>query len=267
MKKILGVLILGLMWGGAFYAWAEGETENIGFIPDNIWFSKDPPTEGDTVKIYTLVFNNGKNALFGTVEFYDKNVILGKKEFLSPAGGIKDVSVNWEVMAGDHTLSAKILNPNFILSDGKKKPAQLKQNDTGERLVFVPKKIFPSSTADGGKAGLTETISEKLDEVGEAVSGFPVVKNIESIRINESERLVENKKNLQDNLTAEKNSPDKAELSKGKKNEVSIQRPLKYVKLFFLKLFHFVFSHPVVFYGLLILIIFLILRFIWRRVF
>src|SRR3989344_3671038 len=183
MKKILIVLILSLMWSGAFYAWAEGETDNIGFIPDNIWFSKDPPTEGDTVKIYTLVFNNGKNALSGTVEFYDKNVILGKKEFLSPAGGIKDVSVNWEVMAGDHTLSAKILNPNFILSDGKKEPAQLKQNDTGERLVFVPKKVFSSNTADGDKKRLTEAVSEKLDEVGEAAFRLPLSKNTKNISI------------------------------------------------------------------------------------
>jgi uncharacterized membrane protein YgcG len=43
-----------------------------------------------------------------------------------------------------------------------------------------------------------------------------------------------------------------------------MERPLTYIKLFFLKLFSFIFSHGVVLYGLIILIVILFVRYLIR---
>jgi hypothetical protein len=43
-------------------------------------------------------------------------------------------------------------------------------------------------------------------------------------------------------------------------------RPLLYIKLFFLSVFLFVLTNPLVFYGVIVLLLFLILRFIWLKI-
>ena len=59
------------------------QSSNTGFVPGNIWYSKDPFEEGDKVKIYTFIFNPDSRELSGTVIFFDKTVLLGKKILLS----------------------------------------------------------------------------------------------------------------------------------------------------------------------------------------
>src|ERR1035437_2096929 len=81
----------------------SAQTSNVGFIPANIWYSKDPFEEGDKIKIYTLVFNPDSRELSGTVLFFDDTVFLGKQDFVVPAKGVKTISIDWTVIAGDHT--------------------------------------------------------------------------------------------------------------------------------------------------------------------
>ena len=72
----------------------SAEIANVGFIPDNIWYSKDPFFEGDKIKIYTLIFNPDGRELSGTVSFFDKTILLGKKDFRVSGNGVKDISID-----------------------------------------------------------------------------------------------------------------------------------------------------------------------------
>jgi len=46
---------------------------NTGFIPGQIWYSKEILVEGETVNIHTAVWNGEKESFMFKVEFYDKN--------------------------------------------------------------------------------------------------------------------------------------------------------------------------------------------------
>ena len=44
-------------------------------------------------------------------------------------------------------------------------------------------------------------------------------------------------------------------------------KPFKYVEVFLLSVFSFILNNTILFYGLLVIIIFFILRFIWKKIF
>ena len=92
---------------------------DAGFVNSNIWYSQDNFTEGDKIKIYTVIFNPDSRQFSGTVSFFDKTVLLGKKNFSISGNGVNNVSIDWTVIAGDHTIFAKIENSKFLISDGK----------------------------------------------------------------------------------------------------------------------------------------------------
>src|SRR3989344_4963797 len=83
------------------------QTSNAGFVPGNIWYSTDPFEEGDKIKIYTLIFNPDARELSGTVIFFDNSIFLGKKDFVAPAKGVKDISIDWTAAAGSHSILRK----------------------------------------------------------------------------------------------------------------------------------------------------------------
>ena len=87
----------------------SAETMNSGLIPGQIWYSSEKLVEGQTVNIYTAVWNGGKNPITMKVEFYDKNVILGSREVVVDPFELKNVSIPWKITAGEHAISAKII--------------------------------------------------------------------------------------------------------------------------------------------------------------
>ena len=97
------------------------QNSNTGFVPGNIWYSKDPFEEGDKIKIYTFIFNPDARELSGTVIFFDKTVLLGKKDFIILSKSANDISIDWTVTAGDHTIFGKIENAKFLISKGSMK--------------------------------------------------------------------------------------------------------------------------------------------------
>ena len=105
-KNIVLTLIL------LFYLFPIGkifaQIPNVGFIPSNIWYSKDPFEEGDKIKIYTLLYNPDSRELSGNVIFFDNTTLLGQKSFKIASKAVKDLSIDWTVEAGNHTIFAKI---------------------------------------------------------------------------------------------------------------------------------------------------------------
>src|ERR1035437_1568488 len=140
MKKVAIVLFLILSIFPIYKIHAQ--TSNAGFVPSNIWYSKDPFEEGDKIKIYTLVFNPDSRELSGTVTFFDVNVFLGKQDFVVPAKGVKTISIDWTVIAGDHTIFGKIENAKFLVSKGKYEEIYLSENETEKSSRSVAKKII-----------------------------------------------------------------------------------------------------------------------------
>lgn len=91
-------------------------SSDVGFMPGTLWVSDDTPSIGQTITLYTVVYNGSEGTLVGTVEFLDGKMLLGKREVSLSSGEVKDISFDWKATRGTHIFSvtfnnAKVANP------------------------------------------------------------------------------------------------------------------------------------------------------------
>lgn len=79
-----------------------------GFPSEGVWLSKTAPVAGDSVTLYTVVYNSTDTAIAGSVVFLIDNASIATKSFSAPAGTTQIVSVPWSATQGAHQLSARI---------------------------------------------------------------------------------------------------------------------------------------------------------------
>ena len=268
---------------------------NAGFVHGNIWYSKDPFYEGDKIKIYTVIFNPDERALSGTVTFFDQTTFLDKKNFTVPAKGTGDISVDWTATIGSHTIFGKIENAKFLISKDKYETAYLSDDETEKSSRTVSKKIETesnntdstnNSSIDNIRNTIIDNTPEFIAKPIESATGA-----IESVRTNlatssenkktevktEIDKLNSNSGSTTSN-SVKNSTKDNVKIKAIDKNNISvdikntdtgnkIMKPLKYVELFFLQLAAFVFGNKFLFYTLGAVIILLIIRFVFRKIF
>lgn len=247
--------------------------KNSGFIPGQIWYSKDSLVEGEMVNIHTAVWNNENESLSTKVEFYDKNVILGSREVIVNSFELKDVYIPWKITSGDHTLSAKIISSALTIS-GKKETIVLNRITTSTDKQFVPVVVkniegAPVTETDLLKNQINKTTSEINNIIPEGVStsisgGFSSVDNFRTQTLSKVDSI---KKEVEKQINLAKNSEVKPTNTVEKSSLLdSIQTPIGYLKLFLFSILAFILGSKIIFYGLLIFCVFLILRFIYHRI-
>ncbi|HUC89070.1 MAG TPA: hypothetical protein VMR49_03505 [Candidatus Paceibacterota bacterium] len=239
---------------------------NTGFIPGQIWYSKEPLVEGDTVNIYTAVWNSDANPLSVKVEFYDKNVILGSRDITISQNQLKDVSIPWKITSGDHAISAKITSSS-ISASGKTENITLDNSTTAEDKQFVPATI---KTSNGAPASASDIIQNGIEQVSSKIND--VLPTSISEPISNSLGVVDN---FRDSNYVKVNNAKIAtqkELNSSVSSQTiskpldATQKPITYIKLFLLTALAFILGNKIVFYGLLVVIIFLITRSIYRKI-
>jgi len=283
MKKYLLIFVLAfIIFIPKAYALVS---TNTGFLSNQIWYSKDSLIEGDIVSIYTAIWNADDSSLSAKVEFYDKNVILGSRNVVIPPKVLKEVSVSWKVTSGDHVISAKIISSSLNSNSGTKETVVLKSNTTSTDRKFVPVTV---KTADGKLSTNNNLIKDQITKVTKKISGIvpesvstSVVSgtnNLDTLRSNTLEKIIKNKKQTKRNLLSYSSSTSNKNLQKDqnlkpkqtiKSSSIlkdSTKKPITQVKLFFLTVLVYIFSHKVIFYGLLILILFHIFRVLYRKI-
>jgi hypothetical protein len=263
----------------------NAESSNIGFVQSDIWYSPDPFEEGDKIKIYTLIFNPESRELSGTVMFLDDETVLGEKVIKIPSKSVKDVSIDWTVTAGKHSVYAKIENAKFLISAGKYETALLENKETDKDSFSVNKKITSatndsnnSSEKDNQDNSNTVDASSIKDFIQEKTPAFvskPIIATtdaMETFRINTNEKTDEKieivKQELEDLKKQEKDS-DKTEAKSKTETETQskLQKPWKYMQMLALQLGSLVFGNQFVFYTLIFILVFFLLRFIWLKIF
>jgi len=245
----------------------KAQVSNVGFVPSNIWYSKDPFVEGDKIKIYTLIFNPDARELSGTVIFFDNDTLLGTKKFVLPAKSANDISIDWTVTAGDHTIYAKMENAKFFIAKGKYEEIYVAENQTEKSKRTVAKTIIEKTKSDSTEV---VTNSDPIANINNFVKEKtpPAVSNTIDSTVNVLEKTRENiKENVVDKKDEVKKEISALNENKGENNSSKVMKPLKYVELFFLNLFSFITTNKTIFYCLILLVTFLILRFLWRLIF
>jgi hypothetical protein len=273
MKKYFFIFALLIFFGNSFFAYAA-TAQTGGFIPGEIWYSETQFKQGDSVKIHTAVWNGTDSALSAHVEFYDGETLLGSRDVTVDSQTLKDASITWKVTGGDHQISAKI-SSSSLTANGKKQEVTLSNNSTKENHIFVTPTIKAS---DGSDLSSGDIVKKEMTKATTAINNVlpsvtkPVTSGLASIddfRNNTALVITKNKEDTQkqiDVLNA-KNTKEKA--SKAVPNQKPLdatKKPIAYIKLFFLAVLSFVFGNKFIFYALCAVLLFLILRFLYRKI-
>jgi hypothetical protein len=135
MRQLSRFILLSILIVPSF---VFAETLNAGFVQGNIWYSKDIFFVGETVRIYSGIFNGGSSDVLGTATFYDNNNLIGSTEFSVAGGGrLREVWVDWKVTEGEHAISAKILSAKVSKVGTQPKDATLVSAETLKDKVIV----------------------------------------------------------------------------------------------------------------------------------
>lgn len=279
MRKYIFIFILASFLLSTGFSYAD-TASGTGFIPGQIWYS-EPLVEGNTVKIYTAIWNGDKDPITVHVEFYDSKVILGSRDLTVEPSKIQEVSVSWKVTSGDHIISAKI-SSSSITTGGKKENITLDNAKTIEDHTFVPVSTKKEDgtdlkSVDVMKNEITKATTALKDVIPESV-GTPIASSLGSIdafRGNTYTKILDTKIQTQKEIDAlekkdeKTSSPDskttKSETTQAKPLDAT-DKPITYVKLFLFSLLSFIFGSKIVFYGIAALLIFIIIRFIFRKI-
>jgi hypothetical protein len=252
------------------------QTTNAGFVPGNIWYSEDPFSEGDKIKIYTLIFNPDTRKFSGTVDFFDNSTLLGTKNFNVAATSTEDIYISWTVTAGDHQIYGQIQNAKFLTSSGTYIDANLTQNQTSKSSRTVASKVVAQNITNGINSvdGAFNSTLNSIQNIGSTAKN--VVPNSVSQVVTTSSNTIDGFRQNTGNVF--KNAQDQTQknidaLNNTKNQPTStlntndFQKPFDYVALFFLTILSFIFEYKILFYGIIIVIILLILRYIWSLIF
>lgn len=257
--------------------------EGTGFIQKNIWYSHYPLVAGDTVKIFTLINNPSAGVLSGTAEFHDKGTLMGSKPFSVSAHSYEAISLDWKVIPGDHAISAEIKNAK-LLEDSKSTTVTVPNVSTGEDQTFVaappPPPVKQEAAKPASATSSTDTTIVEINKVqkflNEKTPVGGLVAGVDTFRSASADTFENNAKEARAEIDVNTShpqnlDPDTVEVPdtvKGgyvsKDTNAALKKPFAYIKLFFFNTLHFIFDNPFVFYGLLLVVLFLICRAIFR---
>lgn len=260
--------------------------DSSGFIPGQIWYSTSSMEVGDNVDIHTAVWNGESNTVSFKIEFYDHSVILGTKSISVKTKELKDISVPWKITAGNHLISAKIILSQINVN-GKNEDILLDNNTTITDKKNILVKIPSNNSILDGDNKITNVLSTEISNS---------YVSIEDFRKNNLSKILDTKNKAKEEIeilnSSNKNSNslsnDKIDISLSdskidgdKKIDTNIQsnkiektnntidgtqKPIAYIRLFLFSFLVFVFSSQVVFYLVLCLLVFYIIRFIYRKI-
>jgi len=281
------IIFLLLSFSGLSFAQASDlPIKNAGFVPANIWYSKDPFYAGETVRIYTIVFNGSTYDLTGAVEFLDNGKAIGKTNFsLAGSGRVEDLWVDWKAGSGAHTITARLMN---VVADGPsgKQAVILDNSETGksDRVIVVDPAIAAAESkaleekVGAAKNKTIDTLSGVASTVSDAIP--PPVKDtisgganiLEKFRIGESYQFQVARANAVKDIEALKASSGTRAMALQKSGSVidsitdKTKEPFAYIILAFYTLLQYIFRWPVLFYGLILYAIYRFIKLISSKI-
>ena len=263
MNKKLLIITFSLLFGLSFTLPVFAMS---GFVPKQIWYSKEKLTEGDTVDVHTSVWNGEDETVLVKVAFYDEDTILGSREIIVKSQELKDVSITWKVTAGEHIISAKIISSVVVIGDDKKDVSlRYTKADEDKQDVEKQKKVVEKvKTTESETSIVDDILPEKV--ANSVNAGY---NSVDTFRTQTSDKLNTEKDKVKEEvklLKKEEESKKENVSSTNKKIDEVVKKPFAYIKLFLVSVLSFIFAHKIVFYGLLAFITFYILRLIYRKI-
>lgn len=163
MKKyFIQILLSAILFGFLIFPIFAFAKTDLSIADTDITLSSENIVEGQVVRVYARIFNNGTTDVYGFVMFYGNNKELGQPQPISVrANNYDDVFIDWTAMAGTFNIQAKIINTN--LTD-----ENLSNNTVDKKNIIVEKDVNKNGIADNQEklaSNATNTTNKNSTEI------------------------------------------------------------------------------------------------------
>lgn len=270
---------------------ASARTLHAGLPSDQLWFSKDPFFTGDTITIFTLVFNSSNYRLAGTMTLRDGTTTLDAKPFVVDAsGGSQIVTFPWLVTHGNHSFSAIITQDELsessrVIADtfisATRTPTVVRFADDDKNNNGIGDSTEPPSPPLAASTIATNTSSslptsgevrkeEKalLDKLPTPIvsTAVPILGAVEDFRVSEAIKALRNLSAIENTIGNNSSTSPKVsgwkKLGEGITSGEVAKSPFDHFKLFIALILHFFTANPYAFYILLAFVLYKVIRFV-----
>jgi len=274
----LAAIILGslLVFSQAFAA--------TGFVTSPLVLSPEHPKNGDTVTLSALFYNADAKPLIGKIFFYDGNVLLANKAVTILPGQVETTSTSFTIEPGDHDFSAS-MHTLAELTNSDQSGAETVKLPT----IFVSAKSSLSAQAgDASSLPSEQAILDQIDRAEKSVLGVVpssakdaiarAAGGIEAWRTENGKRFSASRDDTKTLIDKKVPVPKQtvaggtvlgtagSKAAPAAEKTESAAGPMTYVSFGFFGALAFLLSNAFVFYIAGIFLIFIILRFIYRKI-
>jgi hypothetical protein len=237
--------------------------KNSGFTSSSILVTNDTPIVGETVRLSIPIYNETKGVVSATVRLYENDKKIAEKTIVLKTGEFSGFSTEWKAVSGDHNFEIK-LEDTFLQLPKSTKNIVVLENRYAKVLVKTQGSDNNQAQDESGLLKEYTVVSEEQKSPME--SGIDSYRQdflydaeikINSIRQDISESVKQNTE-YEKRLNELRDTLPRA--------DGSLLTPIQYVYAWTLGALAYVLSNAYMFYGLIALVLFLVLRFIIRRV-
>ncbi len=231
--------------------------KNAGFAGNTILIQNSTPTAGETVRLSMPLYNESKGIISGTVRLYQDENKIAEKTVSLKTGEFSGVSFEWKAVSGTH---------NFKL---RFEDTQIQNPKSSKEIVILEKReaLLTVNVQGGDSEGALFKEYPIVSEVQQTPDNSGIDSYRQDILSSAENKINSIKKDIGESIKANEEYEERlSELrSSLPRADGSLLTPVEYLYAWFLGALAFVLSNTYLFYGVSVLIIFLLLRFIIRR--
>jgi len=151
-----------------------------GFAPTSVFASKTNIATGDTISLFTVLYNQSDNDLTGDVVFTVDGTAIGTKQFSLQSGETQTPSLTWTAAQGTHEASAHL--ENIVGSSDAQISLINDKADTVELTVAPPPPPSPQAQAVQNITNIVTTGSQAAAPA--AQTAFNSLENLRQNAVN-----------------------------------------------------------------------------------
>lgn len=129
------IFILFILANVLPFAFVHGEESNAGIV-QGIWFGNGDVFANNINRMYVAIRNNTGNDLTGTIDFFDNDSKLERKQVQALNGRIIESWTDWKPTYGTHTVKA-ILSRTQLFAIGSSTQSVDVESASAEQTLFV----------------------------------------------------------------------------------------------------------------------------------
>ncbi len=236
---------------------------NAGFSSQSLLISNTTPNAGDTIRISVPIYNQSNGVLFGNVRFYVDNQKVNEKTINVKQNEFSGVNFDLKTTKGSHNLQVKLEDTTIQEPKSTKNIVVLKNRELSSIIYVQGVKDEIPVKEDGILKEYAVTNEDQTIEENTSIDSYRQdFLNSAQIKMESIKRDI--KENVKQNEQYEARLNELRETVP--RTDGTLLTPVQYVYAWLLSAVSYILGNIYLFYFLIGLIIFIIIRFIFKKI-